>query len=111
MYYSFAICAVVLVVISQLLFVKASNDNIDTSVTKLYVNKFTFWGYSFMLLATVLNAYALKNLPIKILVFFSPISYVLVPIFAHLIFHQELDKNKKLGIAIIFFGIMIFNYQ
>lgn len=109
-YYTVAFFAAIGAAIAQVFMKSGANLKIRRrSLIKSYFNKKTFMGYLIMFVATIASAYALRGIPLKDRAFFTPITFILVPILSCIILNEELRSKHIIGILIIVSGIVVFS--
>jgi drug/metabolite transporter (DMT)-like permease len=108
--YVIAFFAVFLNIVGQLL-LKKSVLSEAKSLVSIYINPFTISGYGLLLVSTIFTVIALRSLEVKELVFILPFSYVLVPLFASVIYKEILTKKQITGIVVIFIGVIVYNFD
>jgi len=107
-HYLIALAAVGITVVSQMLLKRGAVTSKKT-VTSVYLNPYTLFGYALLVISTVLIVYALKGIDMKEMVFILPLTYVFVPLLATVLFEEKVGRNQVIGIFLIFIGIIIFN--
>lgn len=106
-YYLVAFLAVLLTVVSQLLLKKGTIKR--KNVIDLFLNIYSIIGAFSFVFVTLLMIWVLKYIPLKDLIFITPISYILVTFFSNVIFKEKISKQKIKGLIFISLGIIIFN--
>jgi drug/metabolite transporter (DMT)-like permease len=104
-----AIAAVALTAVSQLLFKQGSTRAAGRHWVRIYLNRHTIVAYFLLLIATLLNTYAYKILPMKLSVVILPVTFILIGALSRVILKERLSRTQALGGALVIVGIAIFN--
>lgn len=108
-YYLVLFIAAALTVIAQLLLKKGASVKHKYRIVELFLNKYVILGYTFFVTVTVLNLYALKEVPMIMMVVINPLIQILVVALSMYIFKERLNKKQIRGFILIILGIIIFN--
>ena len=108
-YYIIAYIAAILTAISQILLKIGATRYSKSSIVKFYLNKFVISGYCIFFIVTLMNLFAYKFIDLKSYIFIYPATIVSVLLLSRIILHEEFDKKKYGGVAIVIIGIIIFN--
>jgi len=100
--------AVFITIVAQMLLKQGATTSKKT-VTALYLNFYTLFGYALLVISTVSIVYALKGIDMKEMIFILPLTYIFVPLLAIVFFKEKLERNQIIGIFLIFIGIIVFN--
>lgn len=109
-YYVAAFLGAVLTAVAQLLLKTGARVGVAKgSFKKLFTNPYTFIGYVIFVSVTLLNLYALKEIRLIEMVFFVPLSYLLVILSSRWILKEKLSRNQWIGVVFLLTGLIIFN--
>lgn len=101
------IISVCIASISQI-FLKKSTYITYQSKIKEYLNPYVIFGYTLMVISTILTIIAFSNLHYKEGPMIESTAYFIVMILSYLFLNEKITKNKILGNLIIIIGIIIF---
>lgn len=76
---------------------------------KSILNVRVITGYMFFFGVTILNLYALKEIPFKVLSAWVSLPYILTPLLAFLLLKERLHRNNIIGGIFIILGITLFS--
>lgn len=107
-YASLLLLGVFVSAISQVLLKKASQKSYD-SVIKEYLNPLVIFAYMLFFGTTFLSILAYKGIPLSMGPILEATSYIYVTIFGVCIFHEKMNRNKYLALALILSGIIIYS--
>lgn len=92
---------------SQVLLKKAALKNYDNPIRQ-YINLYVMVGYCIYFLVIVINIFALRYLNISTIAAFSEsLPLVFTLIFSKIVFNENINKYKIIGIGTIILGIII----
>lgn len=89
---------------SQILLKKGS------SCSKIYMNPYSIFGYSMMILSTFLTVLAYKQIELSTGVLLESLSYVFVPFLSYFFLNENLNRHRIIGMIIIILGIIFFHF-
>ncbi len=107
--YICALAAVLCASISQIFLKKMADVHQKDTLVKKYLNLGVIFGYSLLLVSTLLNTKAFQVLPLKISPAIDSLGIVLVIIFSKFFLYEKIGKNKVFGIIFILFGVILFS--
>ncbi|WP_027633461.1 EamA family transporter [Clostridium hydrogeniformans] len=87
-------------------FLKLSSEKI-VDLKSLFFNKFIYIGGLFYILGAGVNIYILKYLPYTLVLPLNSLTYVWTLIIAKVFLKEKVNKNKIIGIGLIFIGTII----
>jgi small multidrug resistance pump len=108
-YYIIIILAAIFTVVAQMLLKISASKNISNGFRKTYLNIYVLTGYSVFTGVTVLNLYALREVPLLFMVIINATVQVLVVTCSSIFFKEKLNKKQILGLFIITLGVIVFN--
>lgn len=76
-----------------------------------YINWRVFVSYATLFVTSFVNMYALHFLPYKLVPMMGTVSYIFVIFLSRLMLHEKMGLKKYLGAALIFIGILVFNWN
>ena len=106
-YYIAAFLAVMIAVFSNILLKKGAVGK-SKNFTEM-VNIFSFFGFTFFFISTLLSLYALRVVKLHEMAYISPLVYIFTPLLSFYFFGEKLTKNIFRGMTFIVIGIIIFN--
>ncbi len=101
------IISVIVASISQIFLKKSTYRHYD-SLIKEYLNPYVIFGYSLMIISTILTIVAFSGLHYKEGPIIESIGYFIVMILSYFFLNEKITKRKLLGNIIIVIGIIIF---
>lgn len=107
-YYLIALAAVLLTALSQIL-MKLGARNAGSIAWRIYLNGYTVTAYIILVVVTLLNLYAFKQIPLKTGVALLPVTLLLVVFFSHWLLQERLTKKQIRGAIVILIGLVVFN--
>lgn len=108
-FYFMAFLAVILTATSQALLKSGVGRAAGRSLVWIYANIYTVIAYSLFGIATLLNLYAYRILPLKVSAVIQPLTYILVGAYSHFILKERLNKRQYLGVVFIIIGVFVYN--
>lgn len=106
-YYAFAMLAILLTGISQVLLkIGARNDNTRMGV---YLNPFTAAAYFIFLIVTICGVFALQGLELKLFYALTSLNYVVVMVLSGVVLNEEMNVDKLRAVGLIVIGVVVFN--
>ncbi len=102
-----ALAAVFIAAVAQVFLKKQATKPAKNFIMK-FLNFNVVFGYSLMLISTVLNVLALRTLNLGILPAIEATSYLWVLLFSAIFIKEKPTKNKILGLLVIIGGIVIY---
>lgn len=106
-YYAFAMVAILLTGVSQVLLkIGARNNDIPMGV---YLNPFTAVAYFIFLIVTVCGVFALQGLELKLFYALASLNYVVVMVLSGVVLKEEINVDKLLAVGLIVVGVVVFN--
>jgi len=106
--YAIAALAVLLTATAQLLLKIGVSRARHGSTIAIYLHPYSVIAYALLLLATLLNVYAFRVLPLKVAAEILPFTYILVGIYARLLLKERMSGAQWLGAALIVAGVVLF---
>ena len=88
---------------SQILLKKGSG------LKKIYLNKFTIFGYGIMIISTLLTLIAYSKVNLSLGVLLQSLSFVFVPLLSYIFLKEKINKNYITGVFFIFLGVIVFS--
>lgn len=107
-YVIISVTSVIVASFSQIL-LKVGANRPHISFIKDYLNAPVIIGYSLMFVSLFGGLMAYRGLPMTTVPIIEAIGFILVPILSRLFFKEKLNREKIIGILIIFAGIVIYN--
>jgi len=108
-YYIAVFLGALLTVTAQLLLKKGALNKKNNLIADMFLNKYIVSGYFIFVMVTVLNLFALKEIPLIFMVIINPLVLILVVFFSMLLFKEKINKKQLKGLILILTGIIIFN--
>lgn len=108
-YYLAVYSGMLLTAVSQLLFKLGANRTRRRSAIFVFANPLNLAACTLLLGVTLLNTYAYKYLPLKLVVVVLPFTYVLVGLFSYTFLRERLNRKQWLGTIIILLGVIVYN--
>ncbi len=109
-YHWLLLLSVVVTAISQLLLKKGAFAS-GKRMRSVYLNVFTISGYCLLLCVMILNLFIFKYLTMIAIVFFLPITYIVIAVGSSIIFEEKITKNKIIATMLILAGLSLYYYQ
>lgn len=109
-YHLLLLLSVVVAAISQLLLKKGAVAPSEGKYPT-YLNFFTMGGYCLLLCVTILNLLIFKYLTMVTIVFFLPITYIVIAVGSSVFFGEKITKNKIIATILIFAGLSLYYYN
>jgi drug/metabolite transporter (DMT)-like permease len=106
--YAIALLATLLTAVSQLLLKYGVLRWKGTNPLFLYLNPCTMGGYFLLLAAMVLYNHAFQQIQLKSIVFFLPITLVLVTLASRWLFREKMTLQGLLGAGLIILGLVVY---
>lgn len=106
---SLAITSVVIAGFAQIILKKFANSEKSKKTLKRFLNFRIIIAYSIMLVATLLNVFALRYMELKLASVIDALSYIWVPLLSWLLLKEKITQNNIIGCGIIILGIIIFS--
>lgn len=103
-----ALFSVLIAGIAQIILKKAANANKSKHMVNKFISGGVAIGYMMMLLASLMNVFALKHIELKILPAIDAISYIYIPVLSCLLLKEKITRNVVFGAGLIIIGIMFF---
>jgi drug/metabolite transporter (DMT)-like permease len=108
-YYLALFIAAALTVIAQLLLKRGASVKHKNRFVELFLNQYVILGYILFVTVTVLSMYALKQVPLIMMVVINPLIQILVVVLSMFLFKERLNKMQLRGFILIVLGIIVFN--
>jgi len=108
-YYFFLFLGVLFTSFGQVLLKTGVKNNKEKHFILLYLNFHTILGYFLLFSATLFNLYVLKFMPLKVMAFIVPLSFILVVFFSKCLLDEKITKYQVIGSFVIILGIIIYN--
>jgi multidrug transporter EmrE-like cation transporter len=99
---------IVLTVCAQLMLRKGAR--LAESYRGSLMHPLTVLGYSFFLVTTLLNVFALRTIELKSLTAWASLTYALTPIGARIFLAESLPARSVLGALLVSTGLLIFSH-
>jgi uncharacterized membrane protein len=109
-YHILIVIAVILSTCGQIFLKIGVKKNKYKHYIYLYLNVHTITGYIFLFSATLFSLYSLRILPVKVLAFILPLSFIFVMLFSKIFLKESISKLHIIGTILIGIGILVFNY-
>lgn len=74
---------------------------------KDYLNPYVVTGYLLMFITTILSVFALKAVPLSLLLAMESLTYVFVLVFSFFVFKEKIKRDRFIGVFLILLGILI----
>lgn len=108
-YYLIAFIAVIITAISQVLLKVGAIRGMNKDLIRSFFNIFTLSGYLLFFLVTLLNLYAFKVIPMKMVIVLLPFTFILVGFFSYLFLGEKISRIQIISSITIVAGIIVFN--
>lgn len=108
-YIVLAAAAVALTAVSQMLLKTAAVRSAGWHFVRRYLNLRVLSAYTIFIAVTMMNVYAYKYLPIKMVVLFLPFTFVLVLLFSMVFLGERMNRRQLQGALIILAGVVLYN--
>ena len=95
---------------SQILLKKSANKN-HANGWKEYLNKYVITAYFIFFISTILVIIAYKGIELKYGPIIESVGYIFILIMSKMFLGEKISRKKILGVLLIMFGILIFNYN
>jgi drug/metabolite transporter (DMT)-like permease len=106
--YGIALLATLLTATSQLLLKSGATRWKGANPLHLYLNPWTLTGYGLLFVAMVLYNYAFSQIQLKSIVFFLPITLVLVVLASCWLFREKLTMEGIVGAVLVVVGLIVY---
>lgn len=100
--------SVVISSVSQILLKISANQKYDTRI-KEYLNPKVIIAYTLFFGATLITVLAYKYVPLSFGPVLESTGYIFVTLLGYFILKEKIGKQKLLGMAVIIFGVLLFN--
>ena len=100
--------AVFVASLTQILLKKSADAKHKDKLSE-YLNKKVVGAYAAFGAVAMVNMYVLRFIPLSLAVVLESFAYVFVPILSFVLLKERLKSRQMVGIAVIIFGIIIFN--
>lgn len=107
-YYAAAFMGVFLTAISQLLMRQGARKT-RKSALRLYLNMYMLTAYFTLVVVTLLNLYAYREIPLKVGLMLAPLALILVGLLSWWLLKEGLTRIQILGAVVILIGVTVFN--
>lgn len=108
MYYILVILSVFVAACAQMLLKQGARQNY-APWWRQYVNGYVIGGYAVMLVAMVVNIFAMsRGVMVKEVSIIESLSYLFVPMLSFFIFHERITWRKVCAIVVIMVGVIVF---
>ncbi len=107
-YICFFVLAVFASSISQVLMKKSASRKYN-NIAKEYLNFLVIFAYGLLLISTFLSLYAYKVIPLSMGPILEATGYLWVALLSWGILGERIKRRKKIGLIIIFIGILIYS--
>lgn len=94
--------------LSQVLLKKSALIKYDSKI-KEYLNKYVIGAYSLFFMSTIVTIIAYKEVPLSLGPVIESFSYLFITYFAYKLFNEKINKKKKMALALIISGIVIYS--
>ena len=92
------------------IFLKIGSAYGNNSLIKILTHPASLLGYLTFAIVAYLSIEAIKEMELKVFFAVTSLTYVIVLFFSYLFLHEKITKNKILGVILITFGVIIFNF-
>ncbi len=106
-YHLILLISVTISAISQLLMKKGAMS-VQKNWLSVYLNVFTVSGYALLFSTTLINLYVFKFVELSSIVFFLPLTYIVIGLFSFVIFKEKITINTIIASLLIILGIVIY---
>lgn len=106
--YLFALSAVTLAVVSQMLLKKSALRTYPDRLHE-YLNPYVITGYALLMCSLLLMLESFRRIGYLSSILLEPLGYVLVLLAGCLFFHEKLTLRKVMGMLLILGGILLFH--
>ena len=107
-YYLIALLAVFFTAISQAL-MKYGVRMPGSIAWRIYFNRYTLTAYAILVMVTLMNLFAFKEIQLKEAVTLLPLTLLLVLFLSRVLLHERLTRRQMCGAMVTVAGILIFN--
>lgn len=107
----FALLSVLSAGVAQIILKITATANKSKSIIGKFINCGVISGYAIMLLASLLNVFALKHMELKIMPAIDAISYIYIPILSYVLLKEKITKKVIWGAVFIIIGIVFFSIK
>lgn len=109
LYYAlFLLFGVFISSVSQVVLKKAANEK-HTSIIQEYLNPKVIGAYAVFVLATLLNVYSYKGIPLSMGPVLESTSYIYVTYFGYRFFDEKITAKKIVSLVLIVLGIVVYS--
>jgi drug/metabolite transporter (DMT)-like permease len=107
-YYLAAFMGVFLTAISQLL-MKQGARKARKGALRLYLNVYMLTAYFTLVVVTLLNLYAYREIPLKVGLMLAPLALIFIGVLSSWLLEERLTRMQILGAFVILIGVTVFN--
>ena len=107
--YAIALVATLLTAVSQLLLKSGAARWKSANPLHLYLNPWTLTGYGLLFAAMVLYNYAFSQIQLKNIIFFLPITLILVVAASCWLFREKLTTEGIIGAVLVIAGLFVYS--
>ncbi len=94
--------------VAQVLLKKAADRQYDSVISE-YLNIRVITAYAIFFAATFLSIFAYKVVPLSMGAILEATGYIWVTIFSVTFFHEKIEKEKIIALAMIITGIIVYS--
>jgi drug/metabolite transporter (DMT)-like permease len=106
---SLVLIIIILTSLGQI-FLKIGSQSGNNSLIKTLTHPLSLLGYLTFAIVAFLSIDAIKEIELKVFFALTSLTYVIVVFFSYIFLHEKITKNKILGVFLITFGVIIFNF-
>jgi len=108
-YYVLMLVVIVFTSVAHLLLKKGSETPSDSKMG-MYTNPYSLTAYAVFAIVALLSIYAMKGFDLKVFFALNSLTYICIPVLSFIFLKESCTRNKLIGIIIISFGVIIFNF-
>lgn len=95
--------------VSQVMLKKAALKDYKGSKISEYLNPLVIFAYAIFFLATLVDIYAYKEVPLSMGPILEATGYIYVTVFGVKIFKEKINKGKIMALGLIILGIAVYS--
>ncbi len=105
-----AFVGVLMTALSQISLKIGAKKKIRHSLIRSLFNIWTISGYAILVSVTLINLFAYRILPLKVMILLLPMNYIFVVVFSRVILKEKINRIRIFGLSVIVCGILIYNF-
>lgn len=100
--------AVFIAGVSQIILKKTAVQHSEQGFIKKFLNVGVIVAYTMVLMSSLMNTWALKEMPLKLTTITEATGYIWVPLLSMFFLKIKIKRNTIIGAIIIVFGMVLF---